>query len=154
MKIGELAEIVGCGEVEVFKRSYRNLVEVEKNRKVEDFNRITLECFDISKQTEGYIYLKFKVFKATRTTYYYATDKIEDNWISVAVSPDDEVWNIYYKVFDHLFGISNYADELGDHQHDSHKDLVYKLFCKSFKDSDKHMPFRLELIHPLYNSKF
>jgi hypothetical protein len=157
MEIGWLTELVAGGEVEVFKRRHRDLVEVENNQKVECFDRNTLECFEISKKSEGDYNLKFKVFKETITPTHFGTDKIEhkwtNDWISVAMSSDNEVREIYYQVFCHLFGISNYAEELGDHQLDCDKDLVNELFRKSFEDSNRHMPFWLELIHPSYNNK-
>jgi ubiquitin C-terminal hydrolase len=157
MEIGWLTELVAGGEVEVFKMRHRDLVEVENNQKVECFDRNTLECFEISKKSEGDYNLKFKVIKETITPIHFGTNKIEhkwtNDWISVAMSSDNEVWEIYYKVFCHLFGISNYAEEWGDHQLDCDKDLVNELFRKSFEDSNRHMPFWLELIHPSYNNK-
>jgi hypothetical protein len=64
----------------------------------------------------------------------------------VAVNLDAVIWEIYYEVYCHLFGISKYFDKLNDE--DSGEKRVYTLFYKSFTRKDKSIPFWLELIHP------
>jgi hypothetical protein len=53
---------------------------------------------------------------------------------------------IYYLVFRHLFGISNYVNKIDDEESGGNK--LYKLFCKSFDREKGSKPFLLELIRP------
>jgi hypothetical protein len=142
MELGQLVKKIIDRKVEMFQRKNENLEKVKQSSKAKHFDRKTIECFEIRKQGEEYVNLMFKVFKAIQKS----DKKSSTNWINVTVRNDDENQRIYYIVFRHLFGISNYVNKIDDEESGGNK--LYKLFCKSFERKDEPKPFLLKLVCP------
>jgi uncharacterized UBP type Zn finger protein len=142
MELGQLVKKITDRKVEMFQRKNENLEKVKQSSKAKHFDRKTIECFEICKQGEEYVNLMFKVFKAIQKS----DKKSSTNWINVTVRNDDENQRIYYIVFRHLFGISNYDDQIYDEESGGNK--LYKLFRELFERKDKPKPFVIKLIRP------
>jgi hypothetical protein len=142
MKLGQLVKKITDRKVEMFEIKNENLKKVKQSSKTKHLDGKTIECFEISQQGEEYVNLKFKVFNATKKP----APKWTTHWINVTVRNDAENLRIYYKIFRHLFGISNYAENQSDD--DLGKNRLYTLFYESFTRKDKKLPFFLELICP------
>jgi hypothetical protein len=64
----------------------------------------------------------------------------------VTVNLCDRICEIYFKVFYHLLGISNYENQTNCNKSDKNK--ISQLFLILFKNKERYMPFLLEFIRP------
>ena len=155
LELGEVAGLVSDAEgVEVFKREIGELRKVERRQKVKYFDRDIIEVFEVSKHNEADASLQIKIFKEAQrscmSTGY--KEKWTGDWINVAVGLDDSIWDLYYKVFVHLFGISNYADVQLESRDEEVVNNLNQVFLSLFTSKDKPVPFKLELAHPSYST--
>jgi preprotein translocase subunit SecD len=66
MELGQLVKKITDRKVEIFQMKNENLEKVKQSSKAKHFDRKTIECFEIRKQGEEYVNLKFEVFNATK----------------------------------------------------------------------------------------